>query len=110
MNALTPQPHFQLREERQEWALRWECTPRGVANLRGATSAVVLLAVAGAIGDVLYKEPPMRTVGRSEAGIRMNDLTTAHQRAPARRAPRSILGAFQRRQDPVWKRHTPSVR
>src|SRR5688572_30838210 len=48
---------------------------RGVSHLRSAKGALVLVAMAGGIGYVLYTEPPMRTVGRAEVGVRMNTLT-----------------------------------
>ena len=48
---------------------------RGVSHLKSAQGALLLVAVAGGIGYVLYTEPPMRTVGRAEVGVRMNTLT-----------------------------------
>ena len=42
---------------------------------RAATGPLIVLAVLGAVAYALYSNPPMRTVGQAEAGVRENRLT-----------------------------------
>ena len=39
---------------------------------RAAQGTLVLLGVIGATGYLLYRHPPMQTVGRGETGVRLN--------------------------------------
>src|SRR4051812_39069688 len=50
-------------------------TSRGFSRVCSAKCGIVAVGIVGGLGYALYKEPPMRTVSRSEIGIRINDLT-----------------------------------
>ena len=48
---------------------------RFIALVRPAWGALVLLALIVAVGYTLYRQPPLKTAGRAELGIRANRLT-----------------------------------
>ena len=48
---------------------------RTLSGLAGAKGTLVVLGVLGVAGYVLYKHPPMQSVGRGEVGVRVNQLT-----------------------------------
>lgn len=48
---------------------------RTVSGLAGAMRVLIFLGVLGAAGFALYRNPPLKNVGRSEVGVRINHLT-----------------------------------
>jgi regulator of protease activity HflC (stomatin/prohibitin superfamily) len=50
-------------------------TARTVTGLVGAKGLLVALGVLGIAGYVLYRNPPLQTVGRGDIGVRVNNLT-----------------------------------
>ena len=50
-------------------------TERALSGLAAARAAIIVLLVLGAAGTLLYRHPPMQSVGRGEIGIRSNRLT-----------------------------------
>ena len=48
---------------------------RVLSGLAAARAAIIVAAVLGATGYLLYRHPPMQSVGRGEIGIRTNRLT-----------------------------------
>jgi len=48
---------------------------RAIEGVHAARGALIGLGLVGGAGYLLYLHPPMKTVGRGEAGIRINRLT-----------------------------------
>src|SRR5262245_51093220 len=48
---------------------------RAGSALAGARAAIVAIAVLGAAGYWLYRNPPVKTVGAGEVGVRLNRFT-----------------------------------
>ncbi len=65
-----------IRFIREYFAERaWGTGARAVERVHSARGALIGLGLLGGAGYLLYLHPPMKTVGRGEAGIRINRLT-----------------------------------